>query len=84
MTEMVLCPERPFPALSACVREEGHDGRCVFARGTERGDAITFYEATPRGAGFKAIVHADLEEDGTRVARKGAAVMWAMLDAAKS
>jgi hypothetical protein len=81
--ELRLCTERPFPALSACVREAEHEGRCVFCRGTADGGALTFYEPTPRGAGFKALIRADLKP-GERLNRTEAAALFAYLEAARS
>lgn len=84
MTEptIVLCTERPFPALSACVREVGHDGACMFCRGVPDGSALTFYRARPRGGGFEAALRADLKP-GERFGRMDAAALLALLEAAK-
>jgi hypothetical protein len=78
--EVVLCSRRPFENLSACVREEAHEGRCVFCRGSR--SSLNFYEETARGGGFKAIVHADLKP-GERPSRQEAAAVFALLKAAK-
>lgn len=80
---MTLCPERPFEALSACVREVGHEQACVFCRTTPDGAALTFYEPTPRGGGFRAKIRADLEA-GDRPSRAEAAAILAVLEAAKA
>lgn len=76
----VLCSERPFEALSACVREAGHEERCVFCRTTPDGSALTFYEATARGGGFRAKIRADLEP-GERPGREQAAAVLAIREA---
>ena len=70
-----LCPQRPFPHLSACVREDGHDGKCVFARG-ERA-VLNFYEQG-RGRTFRLVVHADLKP-GPKPTRMEAAALYAIL-----
>lgn len=82
----VLCPKRPFRQLSACLREEGHDGRCVFAKGTPGGrhreegsSALTFYEQAARGRSFRALAHADLQP-GARPTRREAAALWAFVE----
>lgn len=62
--EVELCPERPFPALSACLLPVGHDGPHVLARG--RGTTISFYEPTRRGASFTCVKEATVEEPVTR------------------
>jgi hypothetical protein len=75
LTAADLCPERPFPHLSACVREVGHDEKCVFAKGSAAGSSLTLYEKG-RGHTFRAIYELELEP-GTRVSRTEAcALLW--------
>lgn len=74
--EIILCDERPFPNLSACVREAGHDAKCVFARG--RGDHVTLYERG-RGRTFKAIFELELKR-GARLNREEAHAMLAVAE----
>lgn len=79
MTEPKLCEERPFPALSACVREAGHEEKCVFARGARSGSAVTLYEKG-RGHTFKAIYELELEP-GASLSRSEAAALLAGAEA---
>lgn len=62
-----LCPLRPFPHLSACIRLRDHEGRCRFAKGTSTGAALTIYEQG-RGHSFRAIMNLTLER-GARLSR---------------
>lgn len=77
--ELTLCDERPFPALSACVREAGHKEKCVFARGTGNGAAVTLYEKG-RGHTFRAIYELELKP-GARVSRAEACALLAVAEA---
>lgn len=75
-----LCPERPFPALSACVRERGHDPKkqkCVFAKYATP-TRLSLYEKG-RGHTFHAIFDLELKP-GARVSRTEAAALLAVAE----
>jgi hypothetical protein len=78
-----LCERRPYPALSACLREAGHDGQCVFAKGSPGGrgrgaSAVDFFRESPRGQTFSRVAHADYQG---RPSRTDAAALWAIIEA---
>lgn len=74
--ERELCPERPFPALSACLLPAGHDGPHVLARG--RGSIVSFYEPTKRGASFTCVREATIEGE---ISRTRLAYLWPAIQA---
>lgn len=78
ITAADLCQERPFLHLSACVREAGHDKKCVFAKGTNTGASLTLYEKG-RGHTFRAIYELELEP-GTRLSRIEAYALLALAE----
>lgn len=78
-----LCSRRPFPDLSACVREDCHGGRCVFTRWTDRTQrAVNFYEESARGGTFTFIAHADFRGPG-RAGRMEMAALYAVVSSAR-
>lgn len=79
--EIELCSEKPSAVRSACVREAGHEGKCVFARGNRAGSAVTLYEKG-RGQTFRAIYELELMP-GSRLSRVEVGALLAAAEAAR-
>lgn len=78
---MILCSERPFEHLSACILELGHDERCHFARGkSAEARTVDIYEQTPRGQSFTFVRMVKLPEEA-QMSREGIAQIWASVQA---
>jgi hypothetical protein len=73
----MLCHERPFENLSACILDAQHDGPCHFARGKSLARReVDIYRHSPRGQSFTFVRTMTLPGNGSPITREAMSEAW--------